>query len=225
MRFGRMVFGAAAIACVVACGTVLLAGITSRDRAVVTVGPDTAMSADRAVAADLSSLGWAMAEPRDARADPLWSQPDWRYAQGSVADYYDGETLVTSIWALKYDTRAAARNDFANVSEYQFQTCGTYAAFGGVIDCSYANGHEKLFLLDEWIIDIATWRRPDTGSEADIDTVRDSLVRHWSDADAAYESNNGAQQRETSLLKGGLDGVLRARRTGRRIRDRADPCG
>jgi hypothetical protein len=104
----------------------------------------------------------------------------WRYVEGSVADYAMDERPGVSVWALKYADEETAGDDFERVADYQFSACGTNLRIGPVITCSYNNGHEKLFLLGTWIVNIATWQAPGSSSaEISIDVVRDALAAHW----------------------------------------------
>jgi hypothetical protein len=153
---------------------------TAADRAAVGRGPEPNTLPSEAVVADLSALGLTMAPPHDARADPTWSRPEWRYLEGSVADYHRGQGPAVSVWALKYADHETAGDDFNKVADYEFRACGQYLRFGDVISCSYNNGHEKLFLLGAWIVNIATWQAPGaTSADISVDAVRDALVAQW----------------------------------------------
>ena len=145
------------------------------------VWPDAQTAPDDVIELDLSAWGLVAEPPADARSDPEWASPNWRYRQGSVAHYRSGGQVVVGLWALKYDDAGTAGADFNAVTQWASQNCGSATWAGGVVHCGYADAYDKVFWNDCWIVDIVASRGTSDSSEELVNSVRDALAAHWKD--------------------------------------------
>jgi hypothetical protein len=142
--------------------------------------PRAQVPAAHVVDVDLSHLElWAA--PIKYTSDE--SVPPQGCEEGAVATYDSGTEAVLTTLALRYETPAAAGNEFAGYQMAQEYNCqrGTTSEAGntGTADCEYSDAYEKMLWNDRWIVLITAMKEAGHSPEGLVDQARDAMAAHW----------------------------------------------
>lgn len=145
--------------------------------------PGPEVSPEMLIKVNMASIGLEVGEIRNARGSKAWA--NGIYKEGVLIIYESGaKRILTNVWALQYETKQAAGNDFNSVRAWiEGGNCGRYSwvtsGNAGVITCQFSDGYNKILWNDYWILDILAMEGSKFTPDVLVDQVRDAIAAHW----------------------------------------------
>jgi uncharacterized RDD family membrane protein YckC len=137
------------------------------------------------IGVDLSSLGLKQNQVTDGRDPGNWSE-EGDFEEGIMVTYGADANEFVAIWALRYDQKRTARNDYRSTQGIVSEpgNCGkssyAYNANSGIIHCQFSDAYQKILWKDYWIINILALEGTQYTPDILVDQVRDAISAHWS---------------------------------------------